>query len=50
MNTISNYCRFIGRLVENPKVVEFENTNLCTFTLAINEYRKEKSNYHAKRQ
>ena len=43
MNTISNYCRFIGRLVENPKVVEFENTNLCTFTLAINEYRKEKN-------
>jgi len=23
--------------------VEFENTNLCTFTLAINEYRKEKN-------
>ena len=43
MNTISNYCRFIGRLTDDPKVVEFENTNLCTFTLAINEYRKEKS-------
>ncbi len=43
MNTISNYCRFIGRLVDNPKIVEFEYTNLCTFTLAITEYRKEKS-------
>ena len=24
MNTISNYCRFIGRLTDSPKVVEFE--------------------------
>jgi|TARA_R110000744_G_scaffold322629_1_gene428572 single-strand DNA-binding protein len=43
MNTISNYCRFIGKLVDNPKIVEFEHTNLCTFTLAITEYRKEKN-------
>ena len=43
MNTISNYCRFIGRLTDDPKVVEFEHTTLCTFTLAINEYRKEKN-------
>ena len=43
MNTISNYCRFIGRLTADPKVVEFDNTSLCTFTLAISEYRKEKN-------
>ena len=43
MNTISNYCRFIGRLTTDPKIVVFENTTLCTFTLAISEYRKEKS-------
>jgi len=43
MNTISNYCRFIGRLTGDPKIVEFENTKLCTFTLAISEYRKEKN-------
>ena len=43
MNTISNYCRFIGRLTEDPKMVEFDNTRLWTFTLAITEYRREKS-------
>ena len=43
MNTISNYCRFIGKLIDDPKTVEFENTTLCTFTLAVNEYRKEKN-------
>ena len=42
MNTISNYCRFIGRLVQDPKTVKFENTELCTFTLAVTEYRREK--------
>ena len=42
MNTISNYCRFIGRLVQDPKTVKFENTKLCTFTLAVTEYRREK--------
>ena len=43
MNTISNYCRFIGRLTDAPKVVAFENTSLCAFTLAVSEYRKEKN-------
>ena len=43
MNSISNYCRFIGRLTEDPKMVEFDNTRLWTFSLAISEYRKEKS-------
>ena len=43
MNTISNYCRFIGKMVNNPKLVEFDATSLCTFTLAINEYRREKN-------
>ena len=42
MNTISNYCRFIGRLVKDPQLIQLENTELVTFTLAINEYRKEK--------
>ena len=42
MNTISNYCRFIGRLTEDPKMVEFDNTRLWTFSLAITEYRREK--------
>tara|TARA_Y100000310_G_C20337776_1_gene648335 strand:+ start:277 stop:726 length:450 start_codon:yes stop_codon:yes gene_type:complete len=41
-NSISNYCRFIGRLVKDPKLVELENTNLVTFTLAVTEYRREK--------
>ena len=43
MNTISNYCRFIGKMVNDPKLVEFDATSLCTFTLAINEYRREKN-------
>ena len=42
MNSISNYCRFIGRLTADPKLVNLDNTQLVTFTLAINEYRKEK--------
>jgi single-strand DNA-binding protein len=42
-NTISNYCRFIGKLTNAPEIVEFEHTSLCTFTLAISEYRKEKN-------
>ena len=37
---MSNYCRFIGRLTSDP--VKLENTELCRFTLAISEYRKEK--------
>ena len=43
MNTISNYCRFIGKMVNDPKLVEFDATSLCTYTLAINEYRREKN-------
>jgi len=42
MNSISNYCRFIGRLVRDPKLTKLDHTDLVTFTLAINEYRKEK--------
>lgn len=42
MNSITNYCRFIGRLAENPKIANFENTQLCTFTLSVTEYRKER--------
>jgi len=42
MNTISNYCRFIGRLTSDPQLVKLENTELCRFTLAVSEYRKEK--------
>jgi len=42
MNSISNYCRFIGRLTKDPKLIELENTSLVNFTLAITEYRKEK--------
>ena len=42
MNSISNYCRFIGRLVRDPKLKKLDHTDLVTFTLAINEYRKEK--------
>ena len=42
MNSISNYCRFIGRLVKDPKLKKLDHTDLVTFTLAINEYRKEK--------
>ena len=42
MNSISNYCRFIGRLTADPKLVNLDNTQVVTFTLAINEYRKER--------
>ena len=42
MNTISNYCRFIGRLTQDPEIVKVENTQLCKFTLAVTEYRQEK--------
>ena len=42
MNTISNYCRFIGRLTQDPELVKVENTQLCKFTLAVTEYRKYK--------
>jgi len=41
-NSISNYCRFIGRLTHDPKLIKLENTDLVTFTLAITEYRREK--------
>lgn len=41
-NSISNYCRFIGKLIKDPKLVEMENTNLVTFTLAVTEYRRER--------
>ena len=43
MNTISNYCRFIGRLAGDPKLIKMENTDLLTFTLAVSEYRREKN-------
>lgn len=41
-SSISNYCRFIGRLVQDPKLVKMENTDLVTFTLAVTEYRKQR--------
>ena len=43
MNTISNYCRFIGRLTSDPKLIKLESTDLLTFTLAVSEYRREKN-------
>ena len=43
MNTISNYCRFIGRLAGDPNLIKLENTDLLTFTLAVSEYRREKN-------
>ena len=43
MNTISNYCRFIGRLTEDPHLIKVDKTELCRFTLAVTEYRREKS-------
>ena len=41
-SSISNYCRFIGRLVQDPKLVKMENTDLVTFTLAVTEYGKQR--------
>lgn len=43
MNSITNYCRFIGTLVEDPELETLETTSVVTFTLAIHEYIKEKS-------
>ena len=47
-NSISNYCRFIGRLVKDPKIIQVEDTHLTNFTLAINEYHKSKENQSEK--
>lgn len=46
MNTISNYCRFIGRLTEDPEIVKIDSTQLCKFTLAVTEYRKERVSHN----
>jgi len=50
MNSITNYCRFIGTLVEDPELEELETTSVVTFTLAIYEYIKEKGSYSGGRK
>ena len=37
-----NNCTFIGRLVSDPELIEVNDTNVVRFTLAINEYRRQK--------
>ena len=39
-NSISNYCRFIGRLTKDPQIIQVENTHLTKFTLATTELKK----------
>ena len=44
MNNITNDCRFLGRLVSDPNLIKTKNdVDLVTFTLAIPEYRKERT-------
>ena len=47
-SSISNYCRFIGRLVKDPKLIQVEDTHLTNFTLAINEYHRSKEDQSEK--
>ena len=47
-NSISNYCRFIGRLTKDPQIIQVENTHLTKFTLAINEYHRTKESQSEK--
>jgi len=32
----------IGRFVSDPELKQYENTHVCNFTLAVNEYRKDR--------
>ena len=50
MNSITNYCRFIGTLVEDPELEKLDTTSVVTFTLAIYEYIKEKGPRHGGRK
>ena len=44
MNNITIDCRFLGRLVSDPNLIKTKNdVDLVTFTLAIPEYRKERT-------
>lgn len=44
MNNITNDCRFLGRMVSDPNLIKTKNdVDLVTFTLAVPEYRKERS-------
>ena len=44
-----NRCTFVGRLVADPKLKEVNNTHLVSFTLAIEEHRKDKDGTKKKR-
>ena len=44
-----NSCTFVGRLVADPKLKEVNNTHLVSFTLAIEEHRKDKDGTKKKR-
>ena len=44
MNNITNDCRFLGRMVSDPNLIKTKNdVDLVTFTLAVPEYRRERS-------
>ena len=44
MNNITNDCRFLGRLVSDPRLIKTKSdVDLVTFTLAVPEYRREKN-------
>ena len=44
-----NICTFIGRLVSDPVIKDVGSTQLVTFSLAIEEYRKDKDGTKKKR-
>ena len=44
MNNVTNDCRFLGRLVSDPRLIKTKSdVDLVTFTLAVPEYRREKN-------
>lgn len=44
-----NNCTFVGRLSSDPEIRDVGNTSLATFSLAIEEYRRDKDGTKKKR-
>ena len=44
-----NNCAFVGRLSSDPEIRDVGNTKLTTFSLAVEEYRRDKDGTKKKR-
>ena len=44
-----NNCNFVGRLAADPEIRDVGSTKLATFSLAVEEYRKDKEGNKKKR-